>query len=166
MPSKLSPPKKIYQCFMCGFDLRKSTISTAFKNEIETTMFLQYAIKKNWIKHQNKDISALDYFTVLYLISKNLHRTYPDDKVFLLQPQISRLSKEKSPYLIYQPIPYIAQIIALSHYLIFDSWDDELLEFIKRNRLMYASELLNKRENAKDKVPLWFMRHMKKLWIK
>ena len=165
MPTKLSPPKKIYQCFMCGFDLRKSTISTAFKKDIETTMFLQYSIKKNWIKHQDKDISVLDYFTVLYLISKNLHKIFPNDKVFLLQPQINMLSKGKSHYLIYQPIPYIAQIISLSHYLIFDSWDDKLLDFIKCNRLMYVSQLLNKRGNIQDDVPLWFLKHMKRLWI-
>jgi hypothetical protein len=166
LPMKTSAPKKIYQCFRCGYDLQKSMVTIACMEEINTTTFLLNSIQREFLLHKGKYISTLDYFTVLYLICKNLHRNFPKDQVFILNKKIKKLTKLKSPYLLYQPIPYLIQIISLAHHLLFEEWDEELLNFIKRNRLMYASQLLNKRENVNKNIPLWFFEHMQTLWIK
>ena len=164
LPMKITPPKKIYQCFKCGYDLRRSSITIAFQEDIDTTLFLKYTLQQDFISHYNNKISTLDYFTVLYLICKNLHKHFPEDEVFKAASKINRFKKLQSPYLLYQPIPYLAQIISLGHHLIFEEWEGELLHFIKRNKLMYASQLLNKYTNVNYKIPSWFYTHMKKLW--
>jgi hypothetical protein len=166
LPMRIVPPKKIFQCFQCGYDLRNAIVTRAFKEEIDTSIFFEYCIKRKFILHNKKKISTLDYFTVLHLIAKNLHKTFPSDEIFTSSQKITKLTKRKSHYLLYQPIPYLAQILSLSHNLIFKEWDGELLNFLKRHKLMYASQLLNKRENVNKNIPLWFFEHMQTLWIK
>jgi len=166
LPIKLSPPKKIYDCNICGFDLRKAGMIRASKDTLFTTKFLLYSIKHKHFFHNGIKHDLQDYFDILYLIVKNLHRVFPHDEVFSKYSFLKTLKSTPNHYLQTQPTPYISQLIAIAHSLIFDGWDNELLSFLKRHKLMYASQLLNKRENTNDKIPTWLFNHMQKLWIK
>lgn len=163
---KTSPPKKIYDCNRCGFDLRKSRMISASEETVVTTKFLHYSIKHKYFFHYGDKYSILDYFDILYLIVRNLHRVFPHDELFLKYPARTMFLSAPSHYLQAQPPAYIAQLIAIAHDLIFEGWDTELLSFLKRYRLMYASQLLNKRENMNEQIPAWFFKHMETLWIK
>jgi len=166
LPIKTSPPKKIYDCNRCGFDLRKSRMISASEETVVTTKFLYYSIKHKYFFHYGNKYRMLDYFDILYLLVKNLHRVFPSDELFLKYPIFKMFPPASSHYLQAQPTAYIAQLIAIAHNLIFEGWNTELLSFLKRHKLMYASQLLNKRENRNDQIPTWFFKHMQTLWIK
>lgn len=165
LPIKASPPKKIYDCNRCGFDLRKSRMISASEETVVATKFLHYSIKHKYFFHYGNKYKILDYFDILYLLVKNLHRVFPHDELFLKCPVRTMFLSTPSHYLQAQPPSYIAQLIAIAHDLIFEGWDTELLSFLKRNRLMYASQLLNKREKMHEPIPSWFFEHMKILWV-
>jgi len=164
LPIRLSPPKKIHECFCCGYDLSSINPQKASTGEVEAVEFSKGVLSSNIFLHQNHIRTALDYFTVLFLITKNLHRFSKKDRL-LMEHRINKTNlPSSSPYLFLQPPSYLAYITAISYTLLTKEWNRELLGFIKRNKLMYASRLLNKRENVYYMIPLWFLRHLKQLW--
>ena len=164
LPIRIEPPKKIHECFRCGHDLSKMATTRVSTLELEAVNFSKNVLSKDIFLNQNVNRVAIDYFTVLHLLVKNLHKLYPQDILFKQFKFEYNQKDTSSPYLFTQSSPYISQLIAIAYTLLIKEWDRELLEFLKRNKLMYASQLLNKRENVYFMVPDWFVQHMKLLW--
>jgi len=164
LPIRIEPPEKIHKCFRCGYNLSETTTTHASTLEFEAVKFSKSVLSKGIFLNQKINRPAIDYFTVLYLLIKNLHKVYPKDTLFE-QFKFNHCKKDmSSPYLFTQSSTYLSQLIAIAYILLIKEWNGELLKFLKRNKLMYASQLLNKRENVYFMIPDWFIQHMKLLW--
>lgn len=164
LPIRIEPPKKAHECFRCGHDLSKTTTTCASTLELEAVKFSKNVLSKDIFLNQKVKRAAIDYFTVMHLLVKNLHKLYPKDILFE-QFKFNHNKKDTlSPYLFSQSPAYLSQLIAIAYTLLIKEWDGKLLEFLKRHKLMYASQLLNKRENVYFMIPDWFVQHMRLLW--
>lgn len=164
LPVRIEPPEKIHECFRCGHDLSKTAATRASALELEAVKFSRDVLSKNIFLNQKVQRSSIDYFTVLHLLIKNLHKLCPKDILFKKFKHDHSKKDISSPYLFGQSPDYLSQLIAVAYTLLTKEWDGELLKFLKRNKLMYASQLLNKRENVYFMIPDWFVYHMKLLW--
>lgn len=164
LPILIKPPEKIHECFRCGHDLSKTTTTFSSTLEIEAVKFSKNVLSKDIFLNQKVKRASIDYFTVLHLLIKNLHKLYTKDTLFEQFKFDHSQKNTSSPYLFSQSPVYLSQLIAIAYTLLIKEWDGELLKFLKRHKLMYASRLLNKRENVYFMIPNWFEQHMKLLW--
>ncbi len=164
LPIRIEPPENIYECFRCGYNLSRTKVNHASNIELEAVRFSKYVLSKNIFLNQKTKRTSIDYFTVLHLLVKNLHKLYPKDILFEEFKFNHHKKNIFSPYLFSQSPAYLSHLITIAYALLTKEWDGKLLEFLKRNKLMYASQLLNKRENVYFMIPDWFVHHMKLLW--
>lgn len=164
LPIRVSPPKKISQCFNCGYDLTSVSQKNVSELELQAIKFSKRVLSNNEFRHQGNKYDVLDYFTVLYILIKNLHRLFPTDPIFSKYKVDHAKKNKKLPYLFGQSPNYLSMLISIAYQVLTKGWDYELLHFLERNELMYASRLFNKRENVYYMLPEWFIQHIKQLW--
>jgi hypothetical protein len=129
-------------CYKCGFDLRTSKTTKAYK--INDSLFYQSLLYKiamqGFYYFQNQPYYSAKLFFLLRIFARNILKT----------------SKLKKRY-IEQLSPKILNKIVIQSVQLLENYPHDLRYFCKKTRLTNEAVFLDKARNKRGKLPNWFL---------